>query len=182
MSQRSLTSVLLKVLGVVSIIKAVDFATSTIMMLLSMLWSYGSYGESSALEILQAYLPILVPLTIFLLTAFILLRYANSIAAKLFPTETSAFPADSVPTDQWYVLALTVLGVGLLVWYVPVNIAICVGNFLWIAGDSGGQFASEARRSAWNGLIQIVLQLGLGFYLILGSRRIVAILRKLRRE
>ena len=178
MSQRSLASVLLKVLGVVSIIKAIEFAASAIMMVFS---SYG-FGRVSVLELLQAYLPILAPFVMFVVIAFILLRYANSIAAKLFPSETSAFSDDSVPTDQWYVLAFTVLGVGLLVWYVPVNIAICVGNFLFIAGHSEGQFGWEARRSAWNGLIQIVLQLGLGFYLILGSRKIVAILRKLRRQ
>ena len=99
---------------------------------------FQSYGELSVLETLQTYLHMLTPFAIFLLTAFILLRYANPIAAKLFPTEASAFPDDSVPTDQWYVFAFTVLGVVLLVWYVPVNIAICIANFLSIAGDSWG--------------------------------------------
>lgn len=179
MSQRNLTGVLLKVLGVVSIIKAVDFSSNALVVLSSVL---GMHGKLSALDILQTFLPTLLPFAIYLLTAFILIRYAEAIAAKLFPIEASAFASDSVPTDEWYVFAFTVLGVILLVWFVPGNIVVSVDSFLRINDESWGQFQPQLWRSAWNMLIRVVLQLGLGLYLILGSRTIVTILRKLRHE
>jgi hypothetical protein len=177
MSQRNLTSVLLKVLGVVSIIKAVDFAANLLMMLFQM---FGMHGDWSGSGVLRAFLPTLAPLVIYLLTAFILIRYAGAIAARLFPAEASAFPDDSAPSDRWYVLAFTVLGVILVVWYVPMHIATCLGNVMWIADDPPEQFEAEIWRSIWDALLRGALHLGLGLYLILGSKRIVAIIRKVR--
>jgi len=123
-----------------------------------------------------------MPLVSFLVLAFILLRYANPIAARLFPTETSEHPSDPVPIDQWYVLAFTVLGVALLVWYVPLNIGQCMTYFVWPEGDTAGQFQRDMRPFAWQALLRLAMQLALGLYLVLGARGIVTILRKLRRQ
>ena len=117
--------------------------------------------------------------------AFLLLRYADVIATKLFPRNASAVPEGTHPTDEWYVLALTVLGVALLVWYLPASIATCVYNFLFSAAsdtDLAAQLRGPMRLHAWKALLHIIMQLGLGLYLVLGARGIATCVRKLRRE
>lgn len=181
MRQRDLSTVLLKVLGVACIIKAVEFAGGMLVMILSM-----ALGPHFSLELvddfLHAVLPLLANLVFLLLPAFVLLRYADVIAERMFPTDASVIPCGARPTNEWYVFALSVIGAILLVWYVPGSIVMCVSNFLHAESEMGGQWTYSARRYAWQALARGVIQFSLGLYLVLGSRGIVACVRKLRRE
>jgi len=179
MTQRNLTAVLLKILGVVSLIKAVDFVVYLFGMVFSML---GSFGDQSFLKILAGMLPALAPLVATLIIAFILLCCADRIAAKLFPAESPVLPDNPAPTEAWYVFGCTIIGVFLLVWYLPISILTSVSNLVWLTGDSpGSQFDPDLRRRAWTGIIQALLQAGLGLYLVFGARGIAAVLHKIRR-
>jgi len=146
MTQRNLTSVLLKVLGVVCIIKAVDFLSQVIMILVSM---FSHLGKLPVLDYILTLIPVLIPLLFLLIPAFILLRYARQISARFFQDETPAFPGDASPTDRWYVFAFTILGAVLLVWYVPLSLGRCLSLLLWPTGDLDGPFRREMRTHLW---------------------------------
>ena len=177
MSQRSLGSVLLKVLGVVCILKAVEFAATSLMLVFACGVGRGHFSET-----VRGLLPAVTPLVFSLLLAFILLRYADDISAKMFSEDVQAIPEGAHPKDDWYVLAVTVLGISLLIWFVPIKIAQCLSNFFWPVGDTEALFRTDMRPYAWRALLETVMQLGLGLYLVLGARAIVTFVRKLRRD
>jgi hypothetical protein len=177
MSQRHLAAVLLRVLGVVCVIRAVDFVSTSVGVLVSSTLDTGFTRDTA-----RMLFPLLTPLVPTLVLALILLRYAGGIAARMFPGQSLAIPEDVHPTDEWYVLALSVLGIVLLVWYLPWNIAQCLVHLVWPLSEMSDQLGRDRRFYGWNALLKIVMQLGLGMYLVLGARGIVGLLRKLRRE
>ena len=175
MNQRKLTSVLLKVLAIVCLILAVNTVAQYLPFLLQNVLASGiDYLDWTILTIWI--LPI-VQVAI----AFILLRYADRIAAKLNPTDSTALPDVGEPTDAWYMFAATIAGIILVVWYVPITLAMCLSNFV-LAPSDNSEFAREIRTSTWLRLLKVVMQLALGVYLIVGARTIVALVRKLRRD
>jgi len=176
MTQRNLGIVLLKVLGVVCVVKAIESAATISSMVVAMT----AEGPGGAISV-AAMLPFTIPVLSSLAFAFILLCRCEVLAGKLFPAEDAAFPEGAAPADEWYVFAFTVLGAYLLVWHVPLGLAQCVSNFIVSAAGHGEPFPTTARRHAWEGLFRVAMQLGLGFYLIVGGRGIVALVRKLRR-
>lgn len=173
MTQRNLGIVLLKVLGVVCVVKAIEYAATIGSFVVSVV-----VGRETFENPVSSMLPITIVLLSYLALAFLLLCRGEVLAAKLFPAEDAAFPEGADPTDEWYVLAFTLLGVYLLVWYVPFGIAQCVTSFLWSPSEAA--FSTPPPGTVQT-LIRLAMQLGLGLYLALGARGIVALVRKLRR-
>lgn len=181
MNQRSLSTVLFKVLGIFSIIRAMDYASPFLWTILSKDFPTSQLFSMETARALPALLAVPV---LYLVIAFILLRYANKVAARMFPDNSSAIPEDARPRDEWYVLPLTVVGVVLLVWTVPASVATCLYNFAWpvMAKDAPAALQRDMRPYAWKALLRAVMQVGLGLYLVLGARGIIACVRKLRRD
>ena len=179
MTQRNLTSVLLKVLGVVCLIKAIDFASITFSLLLS---AIPDIPKAFVGEAALSFLPAITPFIASLVLGFVLIRYAEQYAGRLFPVDEAAFPSDAAPTDQWYVLAFTILGVFLLVWHVPIHLGQLLSDAIQAARNQGDRFAVTFNAQFWRAVIRVGLQIVAGLYLILGGRGLLALVRKLQRD
>ncbi|MDP2983487.1 MAG: hypothetical protein Q8O92_09185 [Candidatus Latescibacter sp.] len=85
-------------------------------------------------------------------------------------------------TDDWYVFALTVIGIILVIWQVPMTLSSIAVNLTYgLYNESGGHdWQIYMRQQGWALVLQSLIKFALGMYLIFGSRGLVSIIRRLR--
>lgn len=167
MSKRDILSIAFKILGAVCLINAL-WSLPMIIASLSMMRS-----EVSLLAEINSILYfigiILGPLLMFAM-AFILLRYADSLSKKLIPVDEKLPVIDPVIWQKpLFVLALKIMGVFCIIKGIP---KIINGLINWILtgmqqGDMFMRFIPAF------GVIESVVYLTLGFYLLCGGKKLL---------
>jgi hypothetical protein len=175
MHQSKLASLALKILGIYCIIRFFEFFFSGFSQLaFSFLTPSDNWLSQWAIS-LSALLPL-----IFLLTAaFILIRYSDVIAKRLFyKDEPISLSKDGI-SEGWYVFAFSIIGATLLVWEIPSNLAQIVVNFSIPEIPDHLHIHKEAERAGWILIIHAIIKLGIGLYLVFGAKKISDFLVKI---
>jgi hypothetical protein len=158
-------SLALKALGVYCIIHALDYIPSIVGGFLEFLERNPPIANNTMVII-----AVLLPLLLLLAVAFVLIHYSDALAQKLFPS-----------SEPMYALVLAVTGVVLLVWEIPPNVMQIVINLSVAQRLENGTFLrSPAFDGAWKLGILTGLQMTIGLYLVLGSKKVARLLHKLR--
>ena len=174
MTEQRITAIALKVLGVFSIVRSLEYLGQIIG---NLAWS-GDQILSNMAVFLMGFLPFL-----FLnAAAFILLRHADALATKLLSSNGNIASPLTAPGEGWYLFAFTVTGVVLLIWDIPANLAQLIANFSIPELEKYPGTHSSAQRGGWILLIRTLIEIGAGLYLVLGSGQLVRMLRKIRKE
>jgi len=177
MTQRNLAAVLLKVLGVYCIILAVG-STAPLIGSLRFVGT-GAFASGGPEAIWQFGAFLIGPLT-HIFMAYLLIAHGEDIAYRIFP-EPKTIGAEAVPAiHEWYVLACVLLGILLVVWYVPDGILRCVYDFTYVAKHGSESPDRQFGADRWEVLTRTIMQLALGLLLIFGARNIGRFVVRLR--
>ena len=172
MTETKVMSIALKVLGVYSIIRAIEQLRTAANGFIG--WS--TFSLISSLGNMMAHL---LPLMLLLTAAFVLLRYSETLAQKLFPTGEPSVVVIENPGKEWYALILTVIGVILLIWTVPQYLSALLVTLSLRYSLNDPALSAQVIAGIWVVAVQLVLLTTIGLYLVFRSKRIAEMLRKL---
>jgi hypothetical protein len=160
MSEQRLLALVLKVLGVWTLIGLIQYIGSG--------WFIGMISQmdrSSVLGFFGWFLAILTPIIFSGAISYVLLRYADVIAVKLSPSEVRLSVGDVTDYDRLFTLGLQLIGVVMLVRVLSSDLIPVVFNILSFADD----VTQEFQNSASFVILRVILQLVLGVYLLKGG-------------
>jgi hypothetical protein len=114
----------------------------------------------------------LLPLVCYIVGAYCLIKWAEPVAARLSGAETT--PAVKMPIDKSALqeIAFSTAGILIVVGALP--------RLVHIAPLLSQQWTHQRTLEIWTSIIGLVLQLGIGTFLFLGSRGLVGLIKKLK--
>ena len=170
MTEIKVLSFAMKILGLYCFILSINY--------LSILMPTISGALFSNLSNLRMNLALFAPSVPLLIAAFVLIRYADGIAKKLFPSDEGSIIAIQGPIIQWYILSSILMGLFLLIKDVPALIS-------WMGSNWSMQFElfepkDQARiiESRNRFFVQASIRIPIGLFLVFGSRYIAKVLLK----
>ncbi len=209
MNSQQLSAVLLKLLGIFCIIKIIEMSGSLIMLITFELMDSNNSMSLDLSELLYLSIQYAAMMIPFIATATILIKYTEGISRWLLAKSESGLEkglqenreinptiegdpfsasdsADNSETSrdsmyEWYRLGLCLMGIALLIWYLPTNLVYIASTyFLQLRGELD-EISQQMRSSLYSGFFLAVAQLILALLLILGNRGIINLIYKLRR-
>ena len=177
MTDKSLATILLKLLGVYCIVRAVDFVSQIVRLSLGMALGRPSLSASEWLSLALSWLPSAAILGVL---AFVLLRHADALASRLTSVDDSSPVAAGETVRDPFVISMIVAGVVILAWHVPAQVAGVLTNAVYAMKLPDESLRERFASRAWDSGVRGVLYLAVGAFLILGARRIRDIITRLR--
>ena len=173
MSEKKLTSVGLTLIGVYALLRATEYLTQ------SPWWvfAFGNANEEFVSDFFYL-LAALVPLMSYLAVSYILIRYSNLIADKLFP-ESERMQVTFPQEIDLMAIILTSIGTILLVWQIPPNLAQIIINFSFQGVPEYPTSKLSAVQGGWVLITKTLIQLFFGFFLVVRSKTIANTIRSL---
>jgi len=166
MTRRDILSIAVKILGIYFLVQAIRFLPFLVTIVREL-----PYGQERSAFISFAVAQVGAVL-VSLVVAIILLKWSDGIAARL----TKHYKSEPLPSRRWLAknelleLAFTVVGVVILANALP-RIPQIIADLRY-----EGAFRERAYASA----VAVAVRVVLGFYLALGAKGLVGLLRKLR--
>jgi hypothetical protein len=173
MTERSVFSIALKVFGFYCIVTAIWFLERTFLFIGQT--STGAESVRDWLHVNRLWLSGLVAFLLVLLLAIVLLKFPDRISRKLIRSDATIEFGGTGPEAGWYALALSVIGIALLINELTRTMPYIVVYWIWSDDARYSPLAHQLRL-----YIGFAMRLGLGIYLTFGSRALARFLHKLR--
>ncbi|MCU0559839.1 MAG: hypothetical protein MUD16_06555 [Desulfobacterales bacterium] len=170
MKDSNLMPLVLRIFGVHCLLRIVDH--------LGQFWMIFMTDHGSQFPLLLATLS---PIILLSVCSYVLFQYADPLAAMLIRSNAPlSFPADT-DAAWWYSVAFSLLGIWLLLSTIPANAVQLIANFSVSAHPVAG-VSGYVERGAWRLLLQALLQLLIGLYLILRPSHLYSLIVRLRQS
>jgi hypothetical protein len=160
MTETRLLALALRILGVSTLISLLQYIGQG-----STYWIM-SQDNQSLVSKTGWFLAGMMPILFSGVISYVLLRFPDQVAKKLTPHGDPISLGNATDFEKLFDLCLRVIGVVLLVWFIPANLVQIVLNFS-AHPVTGVEY--ELRTGGWNLILRTILQLICGAYLLKGA-------------
>jgi len=171
MTKRDVVTLASKILGFYTVVYVVSSVPQTISAV-AVLSSGNVQGG-----MLGMWLAIALSLSLYGLIAWFLITRADKVGLWLYPEEEEQVAIVALDRDVLLQVALMAIGVFLIARGLT-----GLPGTVFLMSRSADYGGSEGHRDAWAGLLRVVLQVGIGFYLALGAHGTMRVIEYLRRK
>jgi len=162
MTERRIMSMVFKIMGIYCVILTISLLSFTVIFITP---DSGSEGEWILYKIGCIITPVLL-----LISAVVFIAYSESLAERFYPSDEKVDIGEGSPQVGWYVLALVIVGLGLLTKTISVDVIRFVLSIPNMTRGLGWRLSDTAQ------LVTIILNLVISFYLVFGAKRLATFL------
>ena len=171
MTKKEVASLALKILGLYAFIVSISMLQTNVLLI----WSSIQYHETNLLIIIIEFL---IPLILMITFGIYLIKTSDKLCNRIFSGIENDNKAMKLSSSAVQSIAFSVIGVFLITNVIP-KLFQKIAQLLSLAFIQEGVLLEPIRQRLSENLLEIIIQLILGFYLFLGSESISKLWRKI---